>query len=93
MEIENSAEILELEDDDEYIYNSDNDDETEEEIDDEEEESEEEDTPVEIQIEDSLSLRAKLDILLHDVFISMYRFSSFVLDIFFGHEENSSIVL
>ena len=92
METDTSPAIVDLDDDDEYIYNSDNDDDkTEEEEDDEQDDSEEEDVPVEIV--DSLSLRGKLDILLHDIFISMYRFSSFVLDIFFGHEKNPSIVL
>jgi hypothetical protein len=97
METDTSPAIVDLDDDDEYIYNSENDDdETEEEVDDEQEDSEqddpeEEDVPVEIV--DSLNLRGKLDILLHDIFISMYRFSSFVLDIFFGHEKNPSIVL
>ena len=92
METDTSPAIVDLDDDDEYIYNSDNDDDkTEEEEEDEQDDSEEEDVPVEIV--DSLSLRGKLDILLHDIFISMYRFSSFVLDIFFGHEKNPSIVL
>ena len=97
METDTSPALVDLDDDDEYIYNSDNDDDkTEEEEDDEQDhfeqdDSEEEDVPVEIV--DSLSLRGKLDVLLHDIFISMYRFSSFVLDIFFGHEKNPSIVL